>query len=211
MSTSWSCSLATLLGILSFAAFFYLIDYAARLLRPISILTHVGSDGLAVIESVYPDPSLGPDSPERRKRSTLVPRRAVIRHQGTSAIVLAVNLARLMAEAEQSGGIIEFVPEVGDFVAVDEPLFNLYGGARFNPRGHAAGAGRVRVGTNDRPGSDFRVSYRRRHCAEGRCRRPLTIRPRACSRSTSSTACFEWSASAICAPTKSWTGPDNCA
>ena len=34
-----------------------------------------------------------------------------------------------MAEAETSGGIIEFVPEVGDFVAVDEPLFNLYGGA----------------------------------------------------------------------------------
>ena len=39
---------ATLLGILSFAAFFYLIDYASRLLRPISILAHVGSDGLAV-------------------------------------------------------------------------------------------------------------------------------------------------------------------
>ncbi len=35
-----------------------------------------------------------------------------------------------MAEAENSGGIIEFVPEVGDFVAVDEPLFNLYGGAQ---------------------------------------------------------------------------------
>ena len=30
--------LATLLGILYFAAFFYLIDYASRLLRPISIL-----------------------------------------------------------------------------------------------------------------------------------------------------------------------------
>ena len=54
--------LAILLGILSFAAFFYLIDYAARLLRPISILTQVGSDGLAVIESVYPDRSLGPIS-----------------------------------------------------------------------------------------------------------------------------------------------------
>ena len=35
-----------------------------------------------------------------------------------------------MAEAERSNGVIEFVPQVGDFVAVDEPLFNLYGGAR---------------------------------------------------------------------------------
>jgi len=34
-----------------------------------------------------------------------------------------------VAEAEQSGGVIEFVPQVGDFIATDEPLFNLYGGA----------------------------------------------------------------------------------
>jgi hypothetical protein len=27
-------------------------------------------------------------------------------------------------------GIIEFVPQIGDFVAVDEPLFNLFGGAQ---------------------------------------------------------------------------------
>ncbi len=120
--------LATVLGILSFAAFFYLIDYAARLLRPISILTQVGSDGLAVIEGVYPDPSLGPTLQNAASDGLGAPR-AVIRHQGTSAIVLAANLARLVAEAENSGGIIEFVPEVGDFVAVDEPLFNLYGGA----------------------------------------------------------------------------------
>ena len=58
---------ATLLGILSFAAFFYLIDYASRLLRPISILAHVGDDGLAVIESVYPDPSSRPRSPGQRR------------------------------------------------------------------------------------------------------------------------------------------------
>src|SRR5512141_280637 len=44
--------LATLLGIFSFAAFFYLIDYASRLLRPISILAQVSREGLAVIESV---------------------------------------------------------------------------------------------------------------------------------------------------------------
>ena len=62
-------------------------------------------------------PSLG--SPDR-----------VIRQKGTSAIVLAASLSQLMAEAERSDGIIEFVPQVGDFVAVDEPLFNLHGGAQ---------------------------------------------------------------------------------
>ena len=119
---------ATVLGVSSFAAFFYLIDYAARLLRPISILTQVGGVGLAVIENVYPDPSLGP-APENGERFDRGPPVSVVRHQGTSAIVQAANLKLLMAEAERSDGIVEFVPEVGDFVAVDEPLFNLYGGA----------------------------------------------------------------------------------
>jgi uncharacterized membrane protein len=43
--------------------------------------------------------------------------------------VLAVNLAELVAQARHANGIIEFVPQVGDFMAVDEPLFRLYGGA----------------------------------------------------------------------------------
>ena len=47
--------LAAILGILSFIAFFYLIDYAARMLRPISVLTRVSTAGLGVIDSVYPD------------------------------------------------------------------------------------------------------------------------------------------------------------
>jgi uncharacterized membrane protein len=121
--------LASLLAICSFAAFFYLIDYASRLLRPISILSHVGSDGLAVIESVYPDASLGPDT-QGGEYLTLGPPDGVIRHQGTSGIVLAINLKALMAEAERANGLIEFVPRVGDFVAVGEPLFNIYDGAR---------------------------------------------------------------------------------
>jgi uncharacterized membrane protein len=120
---------AVLLGILSFGAFFYLIDYASRLLRPISILAHVGNDGLAVIENVYPDPTLGPDL-RNSGHLDLGASNRVIQHQGTSAIVLAVNLKLLMTEAERASGIIEFAPQVGDFVAVDEPLFNLYGGAR---------------------------------------------------------------------------------
>ncbi len=121
---------AVLLGILSFGAFFYLIDYASRLLRPISILAHVGNDGLAVIESVYPDRTLGPDLQNSGSLDLGLSNR-VIQHHGTSAIVLAVNLNLLTAEAERASGIIEFVPQVGDFVAVDEPLLNLYGGAQW--------------------------------------------------------------------------------
>jgi uncharacterized membrane protein len=121
--------LAALLVIFSFAAFFYLIDYASRLLRPITILAHIGGDGLAVIESVYPDLSHNADNPAG-DTNTLGEPDCVIPHLGTSGIVLAVNVEHLKAEAERAIGCIELVPEVGDFVAVDEPLFNLYGGAK---------------------------------------------------------------------------------
>jgi len=121
--------IAALLVILSFAAFLYLIDYASRLLRPITILAHVGSAGLAVIESVYPDADTGLRGPAGDTVS-LVPPDRVIRHLGTSGIILAVNIELLKAAAERAIGCIELVPQVGDFVAVDEPLFNLYGGAQ---------------------------------------------------------------------------------
>ena len=118
-----------ILGIACIADFLFLIDYTARLLRPVSILTRIGDQGVLMIKSVYPEPasaltpeaaaSLGPlPAPERP-----------VEHVGTSEVVLAVDLATLVTLAEHHNGVIEFVPQTGDFVAVEEPLFVLYGGA----------------------------------------------------------------------------------
>jgi len=41
--------------------------------------------------------------------------------------VLSVDTAALMAEAKRSNTLIEFAPQVGDFVATDEALFLIYG------------------------------------------------------------------------------------
>ncbi len=116
------------LGILCFAAFLFLIDYAARLLRPISIVSHVGEAGIVVIDSVYPDPNLGPTQSNSLRFNLGKPART-IEHRGTSEVVLAANVDELVAEAEGSGGVIEFVPQVGDFIATGEPLFKVYGAA----------------------------------------------------------------------------------
>ena len=43
--------------------------------------------------------------------------------------MLAIDLQTLVTLARQHDGVIEFMPQVGDFVATDEPLFVLYGGA----------------------------------------------------------------------------------
>lgn len=119
---------AGLLGFGSIAAFLYLIDYAARLLRPVSILQRVGEDAGAVIESVYPQPAKDP-SVSASPPPQLPPPDRTILHQDKSAIVLAVNLRALVAMAERSNAVIELAPRVGDFVANGDPLFRLYGGA----------------------------------------------------------------------------------
>jgi len=40
-----------------------------------------------------------------------------------------LDLEGLVRQARHANGLIEFVPQVGDFMAADEPLFRLYGGA----------------------------------------------------------------------------------
>jgi uncharacterized membrane protein len=125
--------MATILGFASMMAFLYLIDYAARLLRPVSILWRVGEDGLAVIQSVYPNPIKDTDVLPSRRHQLGTPDQ-IVTHQGTSAIMIAANLDALVAEARRADGVIEVVPRVGDFVAVGEPIFRLRGGS-FDERG----------------------------------------------------------------------------
>jgi uncharacterized membrane protein len=119
--------LTALLAIACMATFLFLIDYAARLLRPVSILARVGAEGLAVIKAVYPNSADSADLPD----AVAMPAggRRVVNHTGTTEIVLAVDLATLLREAQRVDGLIEFIPEVGDLVATDEPLFVLYGHA----------------------------------------------------------------------------------
>ena len=52
--------ISALLGMISIVVFLYLIDYAARMLRTVSLVARVAKDGLAVIDSVYPELSTRP-------------------------------------------------------------------------------------------------------------------------------------------------------
>jgi uncharacterized membrane protein len=121
---------AIMLGLASLAAFLFLVDYAARLLRPVRIVALVSDDGMEAIREVYPEQGVDSvtDMPARSREGLGAPVR-VVTHTGTSQIVLAVDAPTLVAQARRLDGVIEFVPQVGDFVASDEPLFRLYGGA----------------------------------------------------------------------------------
>jgi uncharacterized membrane protein len=118
-----------ILGVACIADFLFLIDYAARLLRPVSVVAKVGDEGMAMINAVYPDPGTAlPPEVAALHAQPRMPSRAV-EHRGASEIVLAVDISTLVALARLHKGIIEFLPQVGDFVATGEPLFVLLGGA----------------------------------------------------------------------------------
>ncbi len=119
--------LTTVLGVACIADFLFLIDYAARLLRPVSVLARLGDEGLAVIKAVYPGLATGePGNAEALREQLRGPRR-IVAHSERSEIVLAVDLPTLVAAAKRCDGVIEVVPQVGDFLSAEEPLFVLYG------------------------------------------------------------------------------------
>jgi uncharacterized membrane protein len=121
---------AALLGVACVTSFLFLIDYAARLLRPVRLVTLVCDQGLEVVRAVYPDAETNGEGAEAGQRTARTgPPDRVVLHTGRSQVVLAVKIEALVLEARRLDGVIEFVPQVGDFVAADEPLFNLYGGA----------------------------------------------------------------------------------
>jgi len=116
------------LGVACLATFLFLIDYAAKMLRPVSILAAVGEQGLSVIKAIYPAATVAPGNAPKPDHDFGEP--AVrLPHRGRSQIILAVNTAALVAEARRADGVVAIVPSIGDFVATDEPLFALYGGA----------------------------------------------------------------------------------
>jgi uncharacterized membrane protein len=113
----------------SLVVFLYLIDHVGKALRPSGALQAVGRLGHAVIANVYPRrlapaqelPPSPAVSPELSKSPAFVvasPREGV---------VLAFDIRGLVSLARGAGCVIELVPQVGDSVAVGDPLFRVFG------------------------------------------------------------------------------------
>src|SRR5215469_1094988 len=120
-------SVTGILGLLSVIVFMFLIDHAARLLRPVNIVWRIAQQGLQVLDEVYPNPVAASPAPPRGVRNLTEPTRTVF-HDDRSAIIIAVNVNALISSAAQVDAMIELIPRVGDFVATGDPLFRLKGG-----------------------------------------------------------------------------------
>jgi uncharacterized membrane protein len=112
----------------SLIVFIYLIDHVGKSLRPSHVLQRVALTGRRVTEQVYlrrlaewPDESRGPTDNLMAEPARTLP-------SVKNGVLLAFDMHGLVRMAEQAGCVIELVPQVGDFVAVEDPLFRIYGG-----------------------------------------------------------------------------------
>jgi uncharacterized membrane protein len=117
---AWSC-------MLSLCTLFYLIDHLGKELRPSGVLKRIGQTGRKVIECVYPRPFAS--SIETRKDIVDPlkegPFREIANPKG--GVILAFDIAGLASLARSANCVIEMVPQVGDFIATDDPLFRVFG------------------------------------------------------------------------------------
>jgi uncharacterized membrane protein len=146
-------------SVASIAAFLYLIDHVAKSLRPVAILSRIGATGQAVIEDVYPryldgDQDVNVELPLRdagKPSRTIMSRR--------TGVLLAIDVQGLAELARRADCIIEFVPQVGEFITTGDPLFRLYrGGDAIGERqlDQAVAIGAERTPEQD-PGFAFRI------------------------------------------------------
>jgi len=138
--------------------FLYLIDRVGKSLRPVTVLTRVGSTGLEVILDVYPRALAGTDETPTNVapvREVEPSRTVAARHTG---VVLAFDVAGLAELARRADCMIEFVPQVGTFVSNGDPLFRLYRGGEAIADGELAQA--VAIGPERTVAQDPEFAFR---------------------------------------------------
>jgi uncharacterized membrane protein len=123
-----AAAMVFILTIVSICVFLYVVEHVSKQLRPVTVMTEVAADGLHVIKSVYPKIE-GQSALEEGfddVRLGVVSR--VIIYEGEPGVVQAVDTNALTKIAIRAKCAVEVVPQVGDFVAIHDPVFRLYGG-----------------------------------------------------------------------------------
>jgi len=115
-------------SVASIGVFLYMIDSVGKSLRPVTILSRLGSVGQEVIEDVYPRHVDGTEDAPTNVAPALEgePSRTVATKR--TGVVLSFDAAGLVVLARRADCMIELVPQVGEFVTFGDPLFRLYRG-----------------------------------------------------------------------------------
>jgi uncharacterized membrane protein len=122
-------AMVIVLTIISICVFLYVVEHVSKQLRPVTVMADIALEGLQVIKAVYPRKLEQQGAPEGGSIDSLPGATSrVILHTGESGVVLALDTEGLVDVAIRGACTIEVVPQVGDFVAKEDPVFRLYGG-----------------------------------------------------------------------------------
>ncbi|MGA9308587.1 MAG: DUF2254 domain-containing protein [Candidatus Sulfotelmatobacter sp.] len=120
-------AMVMLLTVISICVFLYVVEHVSKELRPATVMADVAAEGIRVIKAVYPE-MIAQGSLEKPDEAFLGTPSRIILDTGRTGVVQAVNFENLVALAIQTSCTIEVVPQVGDFITSDDPVFRLYGG-----------------------------------------------------------------------------------
>ena len=121
-------AMVIVLTIISICVFLYVVEHVSKELRPVTVMAEIAEEAIEVIRAVYPKTlEQSSDLESQLDESPLGVPSLVVLHVGTSGVVQALDIATLAEIATHAACTIEVVPQVGDFVASDDPVFRVYG------------------------------------------------------------------------------------
>lgn len=118
--------------ILSIAFFMYAIDHVGKFLRPSGIMRVVSMLGRDAIGMIYPRQFLKTDATTDGSIADGIEPTQVVASD-TVGVILAMDIAGIAALAERYDCVIEMIPQVGDFVSLEEPMFLIHHVSRSVP------------------------------------------------------------------------------
>jgi uncharacterized membrane protein len=112
----------------SLGIFLFLLDHVGKVLRPSGALGGIGLMGREVIESVYPGRLGEPPAMPPVPAALLEGQPTGVVTNVKAGVVLAFDVRGIVALAQRADCVVQMVPQVGDFIAVGDPLFRVFHG-----------------------------------------------------------------------------------
>jgi uncharacterized membrane protein len=151
-------SAAVLLSLACVVVFLWFAQQLATGLRPVRIIRMVAIRAATVFDQVYPTPYDPGQAEESARREPPAGTSVAIVPVTRPGAVLAFGVTELVRLAQQADAVIELVPQVGDHVAVGDPLLRIVGGrATVSPD---AVRGCVAIGPERTLDQDPRLAFR---------------------------------------------------
>lgn len=113
--------------LVSLGVFLYLIDHVGRALRPSGALRAVAQLGREAIHSVYPMRAAEAPQTAAGSHDVLSKGPACTITNLRDGVFLAFDAQGLVLLAQRADCVVRILPQVGDFVAAGEPLFEVFG------------------------------------------------------------------------------------